>query len=807
MGTAKGTFPFNFVNPESAWTVTVSGNTLAGAQASDYVLATNEESGLTAHITPKTLYVTGLAASNKTYDGTTTATLTGTAALLSADTAGASTTDGHPYQGDLVSLAATAGADFTGTFASPNAANGIGVAVTGGQLLGGNISDYVLASTDEENGALKANITPAPVTVSIINDPSKIYDGTTTATLTAANFSAPSGTVGSDSYTLVNPPTTGSYSVATVGTTTVTATLTPANFKAGTGTLASNYALPTSATGPGAIIQFLTAPGLAIADYANDATPPTTTLATFTDAAAQAVSTNDTASINWGDGGKTTSGTIMALTNLASHNSYTVQGSHMYAQAGVYQVQVTITDGTQSTVVTLNADIGPLDTWSTTATATTNPSSPTATSLNTARSGATATLLSDNQVLVAGGTGSNGEAVSSAELYNPATGAWSATGSLNTARTSATATLLPNGQVLVAGGQDSNSNDLSSAELYNPATGIWTTTGSLTTARHGATATLLPNGLVLVAGGVQGSNNYLSSAELYNPATHLWSSTGSLNTARQVTRRHCCPTAWSSSPAVKAQLAFCPVPSCTTRRPFDRQLVEHQQLEHRPRYATATLLPNGQVLVAGGQDSHAVALSSAELYNPATHLWSSTGSLNTARTNASATLLPDGLVLVAGGEDSNDVALSSAELYNPATLPIDSWSSTGSLNTARADATATLLPNGQVLVAGGQNGSGSLASSELFEAATLRSIALSPANATLPSTASTFATGFVKPDGVAFDAAGNLYVSNLAAGTVVERTPAGVVTLFASINLPAGLAFDSNGNLYVASIGDGPCTK
>ena len=134
MGTAKGTFPFNFVNPESTSTVTVSGNTLAGAQAGDYVLATNEESGLTAHITAKTLYVTGLAASNKTYDGTTTATLTGTAALLSADAAGASTTDGHPYQGDVVSLAATAGADFTGTFASPNAANGIGVAVTGGQL-------------------------------------------------------------------------------------------------------------------------------------------------------------------------------------------------------------------------------------------------------------------------------------------------------------------------------------------------------------------------------------------------------------------------------------------------------------------------------------------------------------------------------------------------------------------------------------------------------------------------------------------------------------------------------------------------
>src|SRR5213592_4367321 len=101
---------------------------------------------------------------------------------------------------------------------------------------------------------------------------------------------------------------------------------------------------------------------------------------------------------------------------------------------------------------------------------------------------------------------------------------FSNTGSLGTARHFHTATLLPNGKVLVAGGGNNNVTFLSSAELYDPATGLWTATGSLGAVRAFHTATLLPSGKVLVAGGGNGVG-YLSSAELYDPATGLWTAT------------------------------------------------------------------------------------------------------------------------------------------------------------------------------------------------------------------------------------------------------------------------------------------
>ncbi|MEO6058818.1 MAG: kelch repeat-containing protein, partial [Candidatus Limnocylindria bacterium] len=151
------------------------------------------------------------------------------------------------------------------------------------------------------------------------------------------------------------------------------------------------------------------------------------------------------------------------------------------------------------------------------------------------RDGHTATLLPDGKVLVTGGSmGYSGELLASAELYDPGSGTWTATGSMAEARSGQTATLLPDGKVLVAGGfsgGDSGST-LASAELYDPGSGFWSATGNMIEGHSGHTATLLPDGKVLVAGSYVNSGDPLASVELYDPGSGSWTATGDMHMGR-----------------------------------------------------------------------------------------------------------------------------------------------------------------------------------------------------------------------------------------------------------------------------------
>ena len=220
---------------------------------------------------------------------------------------------------------------------------------------------------------------------------------------------------------------------------------------------------------------------------------------------------------------------------------------------------------------------------------------------------------------------------------------------------------------------------MANAYIYSTTSNTFTAAaGNLITARTGATATLLPNGEILIAGGSSNGTptSALQTAELYNPATGTFTAAGS----------------GSSNMMTAVRFGH-----------------------------TATLLQNGQVLIAGGENSMG-ALTSAELYNPATDAFTVTVNLNAARTGATATLLPNGEVLIAGGSSDGTPsgALQTAELYNsmPAAFTVAGSGSSNQMTAGRFDQTATLLQNGQVLIAGGENSGGALSSAELYNPAT-----------------------------------------------------------------------------------------
>jgi hypothetical protein len=253
-------------------------------------------------------------------------------------------------------------------------------------------------------------------------------------------------------------------------------------------------------------------------------------------------------------------------------------------------------------------------------------------SMGTPRSDYTAVRLLDGRVLVAGVSSGGEFDLTSAELYDPKSGTWSATGNMNKPLGGRfPATLLRDGTVLVVGDNG--------AEVFDPDSGTWTAAGKMVWG-GGATATLLHDGTVLVIGN--------DGSELYDPDRGTWTATGKMT---------------------------------------------------NPRHShAAILLPDGDVLVAGGHAPGDTPTDSAELYDPDTGAWTAAANMHAPREAIEAFLQPDGKVLVVGGSARRDP--QSVELYDPAT---GSWTATGDLSRPGTfvNASTTLLSDGRVLVGSG----------------------------------------------------------------------------------------------------------
>ena len=289
---------------------------------------------------------------------------------------------------------------------------------------------------------------------------------------------------------------------------------------------------------------------------------------------------------------------------------------------------------------------------------------------NVARSGHTATLLPNGDLLFLGGytkivpSGPNVNPVTpvptaSAEILKAGTGIIQPAADMSIARAEHTATLLPDGKILITGGvtplpsSPPYSEPTSGAELYDPASGTSSPAGNMSVARSGHLAILLLNGKVLILGD--------GPPDLYDPATNSFTPTGG------------------------------------------------PMLDGTGTGSTATLLPDGRVLVAGGRITDPqyypyVAIATSEVYDPATGQFAPTGNLTIARTSHTATLLPNGTVLIAGGftkpsNPGDDAPVTNTtEIFDPRT---NTFSPGQAMATPREGHTATLLPDATILFVGG----------------------------------------------------------------------------------------------------------
>jgi large repetitive protein len=323
--------------------------------------------------------------------------------------------------------------------------------------------------------------------------------------------------------------------------------------------------------------------------------------------------------------------------------------------------------------------------------------------MTTARAEHTATLLLNGKVLIAGGSGDGDQSLASAELYDPSTRMFAPTGSMITPRYAHSATLLADGRVLIAGGRRDliagvySGTSVFTAEIYDPSTGAFTATGNLTStggevsAISWAVTALFPDGRVFVAA----TNN----AEIYDPQSGNFTSTGPYVDSSLVGPT---PTLLTNGKVLVTGCAGPLTCSVMVAELFDPQsgtfgVTGPMLVNYVPDYGyIATLLTDGRVLLLGSNDW--AFPTDAEVYDPAAGTFASIAGWS-SQALAPASRLTDGTVLIAGGEvPVEGSAIAGAALYVPAS---GTFEVAGEMTMGRISHTATPLPDDIVLITGG----------------------------------------------------------------------------------------------------------
>lgn len=343
--------------------------------------------------------------------------------------------------------------------------------------------------------------------------------------------------------------------------------------------------------------------------------------------------------------------------------------------------------------------------------------------------------LTDGRVLICGGTvnGNVGGVLASAEIFDPATHKFSATGSMSVARMGQTATVLQSGKVLIVGGQRNIGfrTALASAEIYDPSTGAFTTTAPMSAAREGHTATLLRDGRVLVAGGSSNGTVTIDSAEIYDPSAGRWIPAGHMTVPREA---HVAVLLGSGKVLIAGggrggmPGGYISYQNAEIFDPATGRFTAIADRMHSDRVgAAAVLLDTGKALIIGGKSGKVLygpsarniasftPLDTSEFFDPETSTFLPAAPMRVPHYLASATLLGNGNVLVVGGwriQGNVIVGMMDAENFIPGTP--GEYQSVGPLHVGRLLNSATLLPDGNVMIAGGFDQNGKVTSSVSF---------------------------------------------------------------------------------------------